>query len=198
MPTALGRKLLGLLNERGSSGCSKDIPSQTNTEAQLPELTHLAEPRVGSRAFLGIHGDSAHSLHRTFDIRNTESGTRTRISPNRFQEKFIFLMGTSNSLQLQQITSTKQCTRTFAADLREGYRKLRGFWRYWLSVYVFSHCEFFEFEKFGTSLFTEIGEGLPPDLVVPEYFYHPRPAQGPRPISPKEFQHIYYHHHTSE
>ncbi|KAK2771488.1 hypothetical protein CKAH01_04063 [Colletotrichum kahawae] len=82
----------------------------------------------------------------------------------------------------------------FSENLRRGYRQLRGFWRYWLSIYKFSHCDFFEFEKLCSSTFSDLGPGLPPeeDPYTEEYFYKPRPARSKTPISPKEFEHIYY------
>ncbi|KAF3810224.1 hypothetical protein GCG54_00002680 [Colletotrichum gloeosporioides] len=85
---------------------------------------------------------------------------------------------------------------SFSEGLRRGYRQLRGFWRYWFSIYKFSHCDFFEFEKFCSSTFSDLGPGLPPEEYpyTEDYFYKPRPARSKTPISPKEFEHIYYHY----
>lgn len=84
----------------------------------------------------------------------------------------------------------------FSNNLRRGYRQLRGFWRYWFSIYKFSHCDFFEFEKFCLLGISDIKKGLPPDEspYKEEYFYEPRPATSKTPISPKEFKHIYYYY----
>ncbi|KAK1850733.1 hypothetical protein CCHR01_06634 [Colletotrichum chrysophilum] len=112
------------------------------------------------------------------------------------RERYIFLVGSSGSLQFRQFSSSKQCTQTFAADLRANYRKLRGFWRYWFSIYIFWHCDFFEFEKFCLFGISDIKPGLPREEYpyTEEYYYKPRPARSKTPISPKEFEHIYYHY----
>ncbi|EXF80638.1 hypothetical protein CFIO01_06344 [Colletotrichum fioriniae PJ7] len=185
LPTILAQKLLRLLNERGMSGGAPGTLEPPNGRDQPQGIIHPTEPRTGPKALARDIATPGHISQMTMHNENN-SGCQ-------LPETFIFLMVASSSLDLNQIDSTEKCTRTFAVDLQDGYRQLRGFWRYWFSVYVFSHCDFFRFEKFGTSLFTDVKEDLPPEGEVPEYFYYPRPAEGPRPISPKEFQHIYYH-----
>ncbi|KAI9155619.1 Ankyrin-3 [Paramyrothecium foliicola] len=122
----------------------------------------------------------------------------TITSPEESQKrKFIFLMVNRDRLRLHQVNSTNQGTERFAKELREGYRKLRGFWRFWFSVYAYSHCDFVKFEKFCPSVFAHRGHSLPDkEPHAEDYFYKPRPAQSPAPISPEEFTHIYYNYRS--
>jgi hypothetical protein len=93
-----------------------------------------------------------------------------------------------------QIRTTKCRTdEDFFDQLRQEYRRLRGFWRFWLSPLQFDHCEFVKFTRFYVNELAKVGRDLPIDLV---YQYNPRPP-GPRddpPISPHEFRRRFYTH----
>ena len=76
-------------------------------------------------------------------------------------------------------------------EIRRQYRQLRGFLRYWLSPFIFSHCSFMKYTRFFTNELALIGEDLPVD---PQYLYQPRPP-GPHddpPISAHEFRRRFY------
>lgn len=112
------------------------------------------------------------------------------------RDKHIFLVASRDDAHwFRQIVSTSQCTSAFSDNLRKRYRELRGFWCYWFSIYKFSHCDFFEFEKFNDKNVASLQAGLPPDQhpYTEDYYYEPRPAICNSPISPEEFRHIYYY-----
>jgi hypothetical protein len=69
----------------------------------------------------------------------------TGLNTATFNQLFILfgVKGPRRTLELAQI-DTKRYTddRTFFRDLRQKYRELRGFWRYWFSVWRLRHCDF--------------------------------------------------------
>jgi len=115
---------------------------------------------------------------------------------DQLRPKYVFTMVHTDKLRLYQINATKHDTATFANDLREAHRRLRGFLRHYFSINVFSYCDFAKFEKFCPSSFSHRGSSLPPNTnpQAREYYYHPPPAVCLPPISPEEFRHIYYHY----
>lgn len=51
--------------------------------------------------------------------------------------------GGRRTLELAQIdVANHQDDNKLFHDLRKHYRELRGFWRYWLSIWQFKHCSF--------------------------------------------------------
>ncbi|MCJ1347669.1 hypothetical protein MMC31_005897 [Peltigera leucophlebia] len=93
--------------------------------------------------------------------------------------------GGRKTLELGQICSNNSGDG-FLSKLRETYRDLRGFRRFWFSCWQFSHCDFVKFEKIGTNRITSRCTDLPTGL---EYEYYPRPPQADiPPITPHEFK----------
>lgn len=90
----------------------------------------------------------------------------------------------------------------FFQSLTQAYKKHRGFWRYWCSVWQLAYCDFVKVGMYESSNFTLANNGkfkkvranriirhsksLPEDIV---YEYQPRPpaAEDP-PILPHEFE----------
>lgn len=88
----------------------------------------------------------------------------------------------------------------FARQLQTGYRKERGFLRYWFSVYRFSHCEFRKFIMYMPRHYSRVApdtlpSGLPkshlPEDTNTAYYFAPRPAEDDPPVIKEEFQHIF-------
>jgi hypothetical protein len=85
------------------------------------------------------------------NVRATAPGTSNNpldvhidIKPNTANELFV-LFGVDcagRTLEFDQIDVTKQDDGIFFRDLKKKYRELRGFWRYWLSVWRLNHCDF--------------------------------------------------------
>lgn len=131
---------------------------------------------------------------------SNENSTRgfvsTTLDSHGHREKWIFLMAKSGKLKLHQINAKVHCGDTFAEELREGYRRLRGWWRFRFGFDVFSHCDFVKFEKFIEEKYANRGMGVPDsDPHIKEYYFQPRPGDtlfADPPISPEHFKHIFY------
>jgi len=94
--------------------------------------------------------------------------------------------GSRRTLDLAQVpTDIHNNDRAFFFELRKRYRNLRGFWRYWFSVWQLRHCDFVKFEKYRENRIVSRGQSLPDDIL---YDYAPRPAQEMPPISQHEFE----------
>lgn len=79
----------------------------------------------------------------------------------------------------------------FFENLRLEYKRMRGFWRYWLDPRQFDHCEFVKFTRFYVGELARVGQDLPQSVL---YQYQPRPP-GPHdnpPITPHEFRVRFY------
>ncbi|CZR58307.1 uncharacterized protein PAC_08199 [Phialocephala subalpina] len=84
--------------------------------------------------------------------------------------------GTRRTTELAQLDTKKYCDdNVFFRDLRQRYKDMRGFWRYW-----------FSFERVRADRFVLRGKSLPETM---DYEYKPRPpnAENP-PISRHEFE----------
>ena len=70
---------------------------------------------------------------------------QTSINMPQMNESFVLfgVKGTRRTLELAQINARK-CMNddAFFGDMRKRYRELRGFLRYWFSIWRFSHCDF--------------------------------------------------------
>ncbi|KXH64176.1 hypothetical protein CSAL01_08194 [Colletotrichum salicis] len=89
--------------------------------------------------------------------------------------RYIFLLATTRRHRLRQLPSLYLDTKDFGQELRKAYRELKGFWRWWLSPYNFSHCDFVRFEKFCRNGFAHRGLEVP-NTSQKDYYYNPRPA----------------------
>jgi hypothetical protein len=84
-----------------------------------------------------------------FSPRKSTSGNRqdtnTVINMPQINQLFVLfgVKGTRRTLELAQINTKKHTNdKTFFEDMRNEYRYLRGYLRYWFSVWRFSHCDF--------------------------------------------------------
>lgn len=124
---------------------------------------------------------------------NDENIASRRLQETDHPETFVFLIGISGNLRLHQVRLIDQNTTAFAGGMRDGYRRVRGFWRYWFSIYIFSHCDFFEFEKFCSSSYGSRGPGLPESMDTQYCF---RLTKLKPPVCAEEFRHVYYNYQT--
>ncbi|KAL6404382.1 regulatory protein NB-ARC [Ilyonectria robusta] len=81
-------------------------------------------------------------------------------------------------------------TSDFFRQLKKKYIFLRG-WRYYLSVWGYSGCEFHKLQRFRPSEFETLGKGYP-DTSMQEYRFDPRPMTPDQPISCREFRSWFY------
>ncbi|TDZ23415.1 hypothetical protein Cob_v003843 [Colletotrichum orbiculare MAFF 240422] len=106
------------------------------------------------------------------------------------RSRHIFLVAMTNEDRLRQLPSLYLSTRDFGQQLCQVYRELKGFWRFWLSPYGFSGCDFARFEKYGRNMYTYRCLEVP-GVGQPDYYYVPRPILDNPPISHTEFKRLY-------
>ncbi|KAF2260561.1 hypothetical protein CC78DRAFT_472625, partial [Lojkania enalia] len=76
----------------------------------------------------------------------------------------------------------------FFSALRSEFFRLRGFWRAKLSVWRFSHCDFYRFEKFDEREYAPRERDAFPTPHHPDYTYAPQPMIPIPPVSRHEFR----------
>ena len=100
----------------------------------------------------------------------------------------LFCVYQTNQIRHAQVQTAKcKSDEDFSEHLRQEYRRLRGFWRFWFSPLQFDHCEFVKFTRFYANELAKVWRDLPVELM---YQHNPRPP-GPHddpPISPHEFR----------
>ena len=168
----------------------------TRTPANAPTEDHeSAEIGEGIRNSVDITLRNASAPGQDQGSNTIQSGSCRPESAPEFRAKFFVLLGVKQTsriehTQLETLGSTYSDSRFFN-DLRDQYRSLRGFYRYWLSPFVFSHCSFVKYTRFYVNELAHVGLNLPVD---PAYVYAPRPP-GPHedpPISAHEFNRRFY------
>ncbi|KAK1830807.1 hypothetical protein QBC39DRAFT_104086 [Podospora conica] len=106
------------------------------------------------------------------------------------RDRYMFLMSRLGWLELDVLEKTQHLnTKRFAHKLLSTHRARKGWWRYWFSIYEFSHCEFVQFERFRRDRYSSRGYGLPPDNA--EYYFVKDTNRTPPPITPEEFKDLY-------
>jgi hypothetical protein len=76
---------------------------------------------------------------------DSRDGLKVDLSTETEHELFILfgVQGARKTLELAQIDVTKHADdSSFFCDLRKEYKRLRGFWRYWLSIWQLKYCDF--------------------------------------------------------
>lgn len=121
----------------------------------------------------------------------TPIGSRSN-SPGRSELFILFCTFQGLQLRHSQIEVAKcESDDIFFETLRLEYRRMRGFWRYWLDPQQFGHCEFVKFTRFYIGELATVGRDLPQSI---HYEYRPKPP-GPHddpPITPHEFRTSFY------
>ena len=124
-----------------------------------------------------------------------QTGSCRPESVDEYRAKFFVLLGVKQNSRIEhtqlETSGLKYSDSRFFDDLRDQYRRLRGFCRYWLSPFIFSHCSFVKYTRFYVNELAHVGLNLPVD---PAYVYAPRPP-GPHedpPISAHEFNRRFY------
>jgi hypothetical protein len=78
-------------------------------------------------------------------ISDSTGGLKVDLSTETENELFVLfgVQGACKTLELAQIDVTKHVEdSSFFRDPRREYRRLRGFWRYWLSIWQLKYCDF--------------------------------------------------------
>ncbi|KAF9876313.1 hypothetical protein CkaCkLH20_06256 [Colletotrichum karsti] len=190
VPLKTGLKILDFMGQRATTeGPSIELSTlSSSSQGQKPSNTASSLENSSSAP---MAGDAPVTRQTPLDNLSGNSPTLTEAQRESLRDKYIFLLVDNSSLQFHQMSSARLSTQDFADSFRVAYHKLRGFWRYHLSVYSFAYCDFFEFRRYDISGYDDIRPGLPPDDDE-EYFYRPRPTKNPRPISKHEWHDIYH------
>ncbi|KAL2074995.1 hypothetical protein VTL71DRAFT_8775 [Oculimacula yallundae] len=119
----------------------------------------------------------------------TVQGVRVTVTPFPTPELYVIfgVKGSRRTLEIAQlIVSTLDDDGVFFQQLRQQYKRHRGFLRYWLSIWQLSYCDFVKFEKIRADRVIYTKNDLPID---PIYEYTPRPPDVELPpILPHEFE----------
>ncbi|RTE84325.1 hypothetical protein BHE90_001192 [Fusarium euwallaceae] len=118
--------------------------------------------------------------------------------------RYVLLMVDTDGLRLRAIESQALSNEQLFDRMRLEYRQLKGWFRTWFGLWIFSHCDFYKassrsscFEAWTTERYCERGRGIPP-ASESVYFYMPRPMDDEPPISKHEFYDRFYKRITPE
>jgi hypothetical protein len=119
-------------------------PAQGNATASIPGSAQpsshgLKLNQIGVNSQSWRHGASPPA------VSNNQGGVQVNVSAGTSNELYVLfgVNGPRRSLELAQIDVLKLGDDgAFFRALRDKYRQLRGFWRYWLSIWQLNHCDF--------------------------------------------------------
>ncbi|UPK95393.1 hypothetical protein LCI18_006328 [Fusarium solani-melongenae] len=111
--------------------------------------------------------------------------------------RYVLFMVDTDGLCLRTIESQSLSNEQLFDRMRIEYRLLKGWFRTWFGLWIFSHCDFYKFEAWTRERYCERGRGIPPTSEA-EYFYMPRPMDNEPPISKHEFYDRFYKRITPE
>lgn len=146
--------LAGILQAAGSAiQPGRWYGSSRSSSATLPQAT----------PHKGVIGPSQASINTQLFLQRTgtsnQPAAQTSISMPHINESFVLfgVKGTRRTFELAQINARK-CMNddVFFGDMRKRYRELRGFSRYWFSIWRFSHCDFVKVELIIYRLFHSV------------------------------------------
>ncbi|KAL3428893.1 hypothetical protein BDV09DRAFT_201144 [Aspergillus tetrazonus] len=111
--------------------------------------------------------------------------------PPAIQRYVLLLVRRSNRHCLSQICVHQLDDNAFFQSLRSDYCRLRGWLRNHLSVWRYSHCDFYQFEKFDDSRYApKLKDDYPKSRD--HYEYNPDPMDIVPPITDHEFNSRFY------
>lgn len=171
----------GSITRASSSGqTAQSAISQSSVTVPAPALIQQVGPNAQNPSNQGVTST------------NAAMGRARSSSPKRPGLYILFCTVQGLQLRHSQIEVAKcENDDVFFQRLRLEFKRMRGFWRYWLDPQQFSHCEFVKFTRFYVDELTTVGRDLPQS---PRYEYQPRPP-GPHddpPITPHEFRVRFY------
>jgi hypothetical protein len=121
--------------------------------AQPPQASHLKQlpssaSMPSSKAVEGSVMSAQAADGSEPSPRNPRQGARSDTNPStassRLSSQRVFLLVSAGSgFRLAQIRVERLTTYEFFRELRQRYNGLRRFFRRWLSIWVYSHCDFY-------------------------------------------------------
>ncbi|KAJ5324219.1 hypothetical protein N7476_002819 [Penicillium atrosanguineum] len=162
---------------------SNPNPRSVLNNRLISNQTSYQDHRVGQPG-----GSSSNpSLHRR------PSGLKANIADMSIsRRRVLFLAKKGGDYKLAQIRVSNMNSHTFFSTMKKEYFRLRGVLRGWFSVWRYSHCDFYKFEKFDDHEFALKIKDSFPDHANTDYEYQPRPMDNIPPISEHEFKTRFY------
>ncbi|KAH6698143.1 hypothetical protein BKA61DRAFT_497437 [Leptodontidium sp. MPI-SDFR-AT-0119] len=175
-------------------GAVAKMTSPVSARTQRSELQGIIQParlqNVQLRPSGGRIQQSIHISHNPAGSATiNQNGVRVDIGELAGADLYVLfgVKGPRRTLELEQIKIKEYSNdNAFFQCLTQAYKKHRGFWRYWLSIWQLAYCDFVKFQKLRANRIIHHSKSLPEDIV---YEYRPRPptAENP-PIVPHEFE----------
>ncbi|KAK4207946.1 hypothetical protein QBC37DRAFT_297685 [Rhypophila decipiens] len=169
------------------------------SEVTIPLSTHTGSQRINPE-----NNDSMSRAHFPTQFKSQDPSTSqvtydTQDHPctQRPKDLHIFFIVASGPKigdrhRLAQLkVGAKTSTDDFFKWLQEQYFKLRGSFRSFLSIRVYSHCDFYMFHKWDVNMYGPAEQNSFPDSNSP-YYYLPRPMWPIPPITEDQFYHRFY------
>ncbi|KAL4793726.1 hypothetical protein BDV19DRAFT_366128 [Aspergillus venezuelensis] len=154
-----------------STSRHSNVGSQSATTQPVTTATSPSTPRCGSPTAM------------------TRSSASQAVMPG---TRYVLLLVRRNSRYLlSQIDVHQYDDNTFFQALRSDYYRLRGRMRNWFSVWRYSHCDFYQFNKFDDAAYAPKTKDDYPQ-TRDEYDYSPDPMVIIPPITEHEFYCRFY------
>ncbi|KAI1461605.1 hypothetical protein F4805DRAFT_476159 [Annulohypoxylon moriforme] len=104
----------------------------------------------------------------------------------------LFLVERGEEHMIKQIDVNDNCCQRFFSTLKTEYICLRGFIRIWFSIWIYSHCDFYQSIKYDDHQFAPVKKDVFPEVTNADYEYEPRPMRYMPPICNGEFRKRFY------
>ncbi|CRK25377.1 hypothetical protein BN1723_003282 [Verticillium longisporum] len=186
VPTNLVPYILKTVRREGSSTADRQsLQSVESGSSRIPLVPQ--NKTVGS------------NLWQPRDPKNSPSHNGVRISPHREKniESYIFLVVPSGLYigDEQRLAQRTIAMGTSDDDLfcwiREQYFLLRGRLGAFMSIRIYSHCDFYMFHKYDAEMYSPVEQHSFPGNELP-YDFSPKPMDPVLPISDDQFYHRFY------
>ncbi|KAL6165452.1 hypothetical protein ACJQWK_08678 [Exserohilum turcicum] len=179
------RLKIGRLAHSTPGQASAGTPSQAQPSIANPSSSNIAQS--SSSQSQKVSGPGSPSNNPNIGC---SSSTPISTPSSTLPSQHVFLLVTSgNDFRLAQIRVDNIETYKFFHELRRRYNSLRPFLRRWLSIWVYSHCDFYQCDKWEAYLYEPRREEFPNGV---EYQYAPRPMDPMPPITPHQFYHRFH------
>ncbi|KAL4734433.1 hypothetical protein BDV11DRAFT_174782 [Aspergillus similis] len=178
----LKQALIDSLEENRGAAASSHGPSSLTLGQSPPSMAF-------QQANSGL---AASSIPIQMDPTNIHPASKTTSQPPQAIERYVLLLvRRSNRHCLSQIRVHRSDDNAFFQTLRSDYCRLRGWLRNYLSVWRYSHCDFYQFEKFDDSRYApKLKDDYPKSRD--HYEYNPYPMDIVPPITDHEFNSRFY------
>ncbi|CAI7654833.1 unnamed protein product [Penicillium crustosum] len=196
VPNTLVKRLQSIIR------CLPVVTSPTQITQPPPEVHTRSDPSpcgiqnsiISDQGSYENHGvEQPNGSPSYFSLHRRPSGIKANIADISItRHRVLFLAKKGGDYRLAQICVSNMNCYTFFSTMKKEYFRLRGVLRGWFSVWRYSHCEFYKFEKFDDHEFTLRIKDSFPDHANVDYEYQPKPMDNIPPISEHEFMKRFY------